>query len=85
MARVFTQAEAKQLGLPGRKALELVSGDNGARGLTLRLVEIPVPQPGDSPRTPHQHFDFGDFQISRTVIQDGSRGGCHGPSCCGAG
>ena len=58
MARLFSPAEAKPLGLPGRKALELVSGENGARGLTLRLVEIPVPQPGDSPRTPHQHFDF---------------------------
>ncbi len=25
MARVFTQAEAKQLGLPGRNAMEIVS------------------------------------------------------------
>ena len=57
MARVFTQAEAKQLGLPGRKALELISAEKGARGVTLRFVEIPVPQPGESPRTPHQHFD----------------------------
>jgi quercetin dioxygenase-like cupin family protein len=55
MARVFTQAQAKQLGLPGRKSLEIVSGENGAKGLTLRLVEIPVPQPGEVPRGPHQH------------------------------
>jgi mannose-6-phosphate isomerase-like protein (cupin superfamily) len=55
MARVFAQAQAKQLGLPGRKSLEIVSGENGARGVTLRLVEIPVPQPGEVPRGPHQH------------------------------
>lgn len=58
MARVFKQAEAKQLGLPGRHALEIVSGEKGARGVTLRLVEVPVPQPGESPRAPHQHCDF---------------------------
>ncbi len=55
MARVFTQAQAKQLGLPGRKSLEIVSGENGAKGVTLRLVEIPVPQPGEALRGPHQH------------------------------
>jgi|SRR5579864_3316071 len=58
MARVFTQAEAKQLGLPGRKALEIVSGEKGAQGVTLRLVEIPVPQPGESLRGAHHHTDF---------------------------
>jgi mannose-6-phosphate isomerase-like protein (cupin superfamily) len=58
MARVFTQAEAKQLGLPGRKALEIVSGERGARGVTVRLVEIPVPKPDDSVRGPHQHYNF---------------------------
>src|SRR2546429_4757037 len=52
MARVFTQAEAKQLGLSGRKALEIVSGERGSRGVTLRLAEIPVPQPGETPRGP---------------------------------
>ncbi|HKW64371.1 MAG TPA: cupin domain-containing protein [Candidatus Acidoferrum sp.] len=58
MACVFTQAEAKQLGLPGRKALEIVCGAKGSRGITLRLAEIPVPQPGEVPRGPHQHYDF---------------------------
>jgi len=58
MARVFTPAEAKQLGLPGRNALEIVSGEKGARGLTLRLVEIPVPQPGEPARGAHQHAEF---------------------------
>jgi len=58
MARVFTQAQSKQLGLPGRKALEIVSGENGAHAVTLRLVEIPVALPGESPRAPHQHNNF---------------------------
>lgn len=58
MARVFTLAEAKQLGLQGRKALEIVSSGMGAIGVTLRLAEIPVPQPGETPRGPHQHSDF---------------------------
>jgi quercetin dioxygenase-like cupin family protein len=58
MARVFNQAQAKQLGLPGRKSLEIVSGEKGARAVTLRLVEIPVPLPGEQPRGWHQHHDF---------------------------
>jgi quercetin dioxygenase-like cupin family protein len=58
MARVFTPAEAKHLGLPGRKALEIVSGERGARGVTLRLVEIPVAQSGKISRGAHQHTDF---------------------------
>jgi quercetin dioxygenase-like cupin family protein len=58
MARLFTPARAKQLGLPGRKALEIVSGEKGAQCVTLRLVEIPVAQPGETPRAPHHHSDF---------------------------
>lgn len=58
MARVCTPAEAKRLGLPGRTALEIVSGEKGARTITLRLVEIPVPAPGEIPRGPHHHSDF---------------------------
>jgi quercetin dioxygenase-like cupin family protein len=58
MARVCTQAEAKRLGLPGRTALEIVSGEKGARAVTLRLVEIPVFKPGETPRGPHHHSDF---------------------------
>ena len=58
MARLFKQSEARQLGLPGRKALEIVSGERGAQGVTLRLVEIPVLQPGDTLRTPHRHSNF---------------------------
>ena len=58
MARVFTQGAAKSLGLPGRTALEIVSGESGASGITLRKVEIPVSSPGDSPRSRHVHNDF---------------------------
>ena len=58
MAKLFTQASAKLLGLPGRKALEIVSGERGAQGITLRLAEIPVPKPGETPRAPHHHSDF---------------------------
>jgi quercetin dioxygenase-like cupin family protein len=58
MARVFTQGAGKTLGLPGRTALEIVSGESGSRGVTLRRVEIPVPMPGETPRGRHVHSDF---------------------------
>src|ERR1700675_4286090 len=58
MARVFGEGAAKSLGLPGRTALEIVSGEDGASGITLRKVEIPVSSPGDSPRSRHVHNDF---------------------------
>lgn len=58
MARVLTQAQAKQLGLAGRKSLEIVSGEQGSQAVTLRLVEIPVPRPGEAPRGPHFHQGF---------------------------
>jgi mannose-6-phosphate isomerase-like protein (cupin superfamily) len=57
MARVFTQRTAKKLALPGRTALEIVSGDGGVSGITLRKVEIPVPSAGDLPRSRHVHND----------------------------
>jgi quercetin dioxygenase-like cupin family protein len=58
MARLFKHGEAKELGLPGRRAMEIVSGERGARGVTLRLVEIPVVQPGDALRAAHHHSEF---------------------------
>src|SRR3981189_4008889 len=58
MARLFKQGEAKELGLPGRKAMEIVSGERGARGVTRRIVEIPVAKTGDTLRAAHHHFDF---------------------------
>ena len=58
MARVFTAGAAKSLALPGRTALEIVSGETGASGITLRKVEIPVGSAGDSPRSRHVHNHF---------------------------
>lgn len=58
MAMLFKQSEARQLGLPGRKALEIVSGARGSRSVTLRLAEIPVAQPSEAPRAPHHHNEF---------------------------
>ena len=58
MARVLTQSEAKQLGLAGRKSLEIVSGEKGSQSVTLRLVEIPVQKPGETLRGPHYHQGF---------------------------
>ncbi|HXH67308.1 MAG TPA: cupin domain-containing protein [Candidatus Limnocylindrales bacterium] len=58
MARLFKRGEAKELGLPGRRAMEIVSGEFGAREVTLRLVEIPVAKPGDELRAAHHHSEF---------------------------
>jgi len=58
MARVIAPGDALKLGLPGRSSLEILSGAQGSQGVTLRLVEIPVPKAGDTPRGRHQHSDF---------------------------
>lgn len=58
MARVVRKGEAKSLGLPGRTSLELISSRVGAGAVTLRLVEIPVPAAGETPRGPHRHDGF---------------------------
>ena len=58
MARLFKPGEGKELGLPGRKVMEIVSGERGALGVTLRLVEIPVVNAGDALRAAHQHSEF---------------------------
>jgi len=59
MAKVLTQAQARSMGLPGRKSLEIVSADiGGSAAVTLRLVEIPPAKPGDAPRGKHFHQGF---------------------------
>ncbi len=58
MATLYTKGDARQLGLAGRRAMEIISGERGARSSTLRLVEIPVVQPGDALRAAHHHSDF---------------------------
>lgn len=57
MARRITPAEGKRLGLPGRSALEMVSGEIGSN-VTFRVVEIAVPQPGEELRGPHLHRGY---------------------------
>jgi uncharacterized cupin superfamily protein len=58
MARLYPHGDVIELNLPGRKAMEIVSGARGAKRVTLRLVEIPVVQPGDELRSSHHHSDF---------------------------
>lgn len=58
MVRVIRPGEAEDLNLPGRKSLDIVSARVGSEAVTLRLVEIPVVQPGESPRELHRHGGF---------------------------
>jgi mannose-6-phosphate isomerase-like protein (cupin superfamily) len=68
VARLFTQAAARRLGLPGRTSLEIVSGEAGAREVTLRLAEIPPEDPSGPGRRPHSHRDCEEciFVLSGT-------------------
>jgi quercetin dioxygenase-like cupin family protein len=76
MARVLTRSEAKRLGLPGRTSLEIVSGEKGSQAVTLRLVEIPVAQPGDAPRSRHFHDGFEEciYVLSGTGCTESDSG-----------
>ena len=78
MARVLTQAQAKSMGLPGRKSLEIVSGEKGSASVTLRLVEIPVAKPDDTLRGPHYHQGFEEciFVLSGQGCTE-AEGGVH--------
>jgi mannose-6-phosphate isomerase-like protein (cupin superfamily) len=58
MARIIRAGNAKDLKLPGRKSLEIVSAQTGSENITLRLVEIHVPQAGEPPRAMHRHGGF---------------------------
>lgn len=57
MARLLKQADAKRLGLTGRTAIEMVSGEIGSR-VTFRIVEIPAQKPGETLRGPHLHHGY---------------------------
>jgi len=76
MARVLTQSEAKNMGLPGRKSLEIVSGEKGSQAVTLRLVEIPVPRAGETPRGRHFHNGFEEciYVLSGTGYTESDSG-----------
>lgn len=56
MANLISAGDAKLLDLPGRKSSEILPGRTGAQS-SVRLVEIPVPEPGAPPRQPHWHPD----------------------------
>ena len=58
MARVIGPGSARRLGLPGRASFEIVSGELGAKAVTLRRVEIPVPVAGAPGRGRHRNGDF---------------------------
>jgi len=76
MARVLTQSEAKNMGLPGRNSLEIVSGEKGSQAVTLRLVEIPVPRAGETPRGRHFHNGFEEciYVLSGTGYTESDSG-----------
>jgi mannose-6-phosphate isomerase-like protein (cupin superfamily) len=57
MTRKIKQGEGKRMGLPGRAAVEMVSGEIGSN-VTFRVVEIPVPKPGEALRGPHLHHGY---------------------------
>ena len=57
MTRKIKQGEGKRMGLPGRAAVEMVSGEIGSK-VTFRVVEIPVSKPGETLRGPHLHHGY---------------------------
>ena len=58
MVRIIRPEDARDLDLPGRRSQEIVSVATGSEAVTLRLVEIAVPQSGESPRDLHRHGGF---------------------------
>jgi mannose-6-phosphate isomerase-like protein (cupin superfamily) len=58
MAQVYRAKDSPKLTLPGRTAIDLVSGPKGSKAVSLRLVEVPVQKPGESLRGPHVHKYF---------------------------
>lgn len=62
--------------MPGRSALEVVSGKTGS-ALTFRIVEIPVASTGDSPRGPHLHH--GHEECIYVLSGEGSMECANGP------
>ena len=58
MVKIIHPDDARDLHLPGRTSLEIISQEVGSAAVTLRLVEIPVATAGETPREPHRHTDF---------------------------
>lgn len=55
MVRIIRSGDARDLDLPGRQSLEIISAETGSKAVTLRLVEIPVSEADEVPREPHRH------------------------------
>lgn len=55
MSAVIAAGGGHVLSLPGRSAVELVSGAQGGYGVTMRRVTIPPEGPGAAARGPHRH------------------------------
>ena len=49
MAQLIKAGDAKDLQLPGRRSLEILSSKLGSDAVSLRLVEIPVASPATPP------------------------------------
>ncbi|MDH3351103.1 MAG: cupin domain-containing protein [Gammaproteobacteria bacterium] len=83
MVKIIHPGEARDLNLPGRRSLEIVSQEVGSAAVTLRLVEIPVPTPGESPRKPHRHTDFEECMY--VLSGEGMTSTANGESAVAAG
>ena len=76
MAQLIKTGDAKDLQLPGRRSLEILSSKLGSDAVSLRLVEIPVRLPDAPPRKHHFHSDHEEciYILSgegRTVADSG--------------
>lgn len=75
MVRVFTQLDGRRLDLPGRSSRQVVSAENGAKSVTIRVVEI-APAEDGLPRGPHVHDGFEEciYVLSGTGITETESG-----------
>ncbi len=76
MVQLIKAGDAKDLQLPGRRSLEILSSKLGSDAVSLRLVEIPVRLPDAPPRKHHFHSDHEEciYILSgegRTVADSG--------------
>ena len=55
MTAVIPAGQGRVLDLPGRSAVELVSGAGGGYGVTVRRVTIPAEDGSGPARGPHRH------------------------------
>ncbi len=61
MARVLRPRDAEVLALRGRRASVLLSGEDTAGQMTVRVVEVEPERAGAEPRPLHVHEGVGEF------------------------